>query len=99
MRIDKTLQSLSNAELLTSIAPDVKIKIDTRLGPIFIGGSGPTHYTEDALLIIDLGGDDIYECAAGGANGLTGRPISIVIDRAGNDTYRGGSLSQGTGIF
>jgi len=89
----------ADPEMRKVISPDTIIKLDTRLGPIFIGGTGPTHYTEDALLIIDLGGDDTYDCHAGAANGLIDRPISIVIDLAGNDRYRSGSLAQGAGVF
>jgi hypothetical protein len=47
-----------------------------------IGGTGPNHYKGDYALIIDLGGDDIYE--------LTRRSNfenQIIIDLGGNDKY------------
>jgi HEAT repeat protein len=99
--MDNTVEILTNhwGEITNSVPREAKIRIDTRLGPIFIGGSGTTHYTEDALLIIDLGGEDIYDCHAGGANGLADRPISIVIDLSGRDHYRSGTLSLGAGVF
>jgi hypothetical protein len=73
---------------------------DTELGKIIVGGVGRNVYTNEAFLIIDLGGDDTYLNSAGGANGLVGRPISIVIDLAGNDQYISRrSFSQGSGVF
>src|SRR5207249_6388849 len=69
---------------------------DTDLGKIILGGTGPNIYTNEAFLIIDLGGDDVYSNSAGGANGS----ISIVIDLAGNDQYISRkSFSQGAGVF
>jgi hypothetical protein len=73
---------------------------ETPLGPIIVGGVGRNVYTNEAFLIIDLGGNDTYENSAGGASSLVGRPISIVIDMAGNDRYISGkSFSQGSGVF
>jgi HEAT repeat protein len=73
---------------------------DSEFGKIIIGGTGANTYTNDAFLIIDLGGDDIYLNSAGGANGLAGQPISIVIDLAGHDQFISKrSFSQGSGVF
>ncbi len=81
-------------------AEEFDISTDTELGRIIIGGVGDNVYTNEAFLIIDLGGDDVYENSTGGANGLVGRPISIVIDLAGNDQYISRrSFSQGSGVF
>jgi hypothetical protein len=69
-------------------------------GDIIIAGRGNDVHTNAAFLIVDLGGDDVYENSAGGANGLDGRPLAIVIDRAGNDRYAGNrSFTQGAGLF
>lgn len=77
-----------------------ELSTDTPFGRIICGGVGHNVYTNEAFLIIDTGGDDVYENSAGGANGLLGRPISIVIDLAGNDQYRSRqSFSQGSGVF
>ena len=79
---------------------EFQITINSPRGPIIVGGVGPNVYREEAFLILDLGGDDVYENSAGGANGLENRPVAIVIDLAGNDRYlarRG--LAQGAGIF
>src|ERR1051326_2617434 len=102
--IDLAVKWLANnpCPVTNTLSPAAHIRIETRLGPIIIGGAGPTHYTaedDNALLIIDLGGDDTYDCHVGAANGLIGRPISICIDLGGNDTYRGGTLTQGAGVF
>ncbi|HUJ10080.1 MAG TPA: hypothetical protein VL171_08645 [Verrucomicrobiae bacterium] len=79
---------------------EFQVETDTPLGKIICGGVGHNVYTNEAFLIIDTGGDDVYENSAGGANGLLGRPISIVIDLAGNDQYLSHhSFSQGSGLF
>ncbi len=75
---------------------EFQIETDTPLGKIIVGGVGKNVYTNDAFLILDLGGDDVYENSAGGAYG----GISIVIDLAGNDQYVSRkSFSQGAGVF
>ena len=77
-----------------------QVAFDTPMGRVICGGVGPNVYTEEAFLIIDTGGDDVYENSAGGANGLAGRPISIVIDLGGNDRFVSRrSFSQGSGVF
>ena len=84
----------------TKFTGEFQIEQDTELGKIIIGGVGRNVYTNEAFLIIDLGGDDIYLNSAGGANGLVGRPVSVVIDLAGNDHYISRqSFSQGAGLF
>jgi hypothetical protein len=62
---------------------DVVFWAETKLGPVIVGGTGRTIYYEDAALIIDLGGDDIYECRAGGSIG----GVAVCIDVSGNDQY------------
>lgn len=69
---------------------------DTPIGRIVINsGGGDTTYTQgtdDAdpnsyyLLICDVDGNDIYNCAAG-ANASILNPVSICLDLAGNDAY------------
>lgn len=55
-------------------------------GRLIIGGTGEDIYTEDAFLIIDLGGNDTYRNNAGGTS-LTGFSSAVVIDFAGDDRY------------
>ena len=69
-----------------SSIPDTipKLKSFTIGDDIFIGGTGDDYIAGDYSLIIDLGGNDIYENVARGVMGA-----SIVIDLAGNDLYVG----------
>ncbi len=80
--------------------PPAPMVRDTPLGKVIVGTTGNDVYRDNALLIIDPGGDDVYLNSAGGADGLAGRPISIVIDLAGNDRYEGNrSFAQGCGFW
>jgi hypothetical protein len=80
--------------------PPAAMTRDTPLGKIIVGTTGNDVYRNDALLIIDPGGDDVYLNSAGGADGLAGRPISIAIDFGGNDRYEGRrNFSQGCGFW
>ena len=73
---------------------------DTKLGKIIVTGTGQHVFTNEAFLIIGLGGDNVYSNSAGGANGLAGRPISIVIDLGNNSQFVSKrSFSQGAGLF
>lgn len=70
----------------------------TSAGKVIVGGAGPNVYTEDAALILDLGGDDVYLNNAGGTR--PGMNVSIVVDWAGNDIYLSNSnFSQGAGLL
>jgi hypothetical protein len=70
----------------------------TPIGKVIVGGVGPNVYTEDAALILDLGGDDLYLNNAGGTR--PGMPIALVIDWRGNDRYLSReNFSQGAGIL
>jgi hypothetical protein len=53
-------------------------------GWIVVGGSGPNVYGEDAAIIVDLGGDDLY---LGGGRNLGLGPASVIIDLKGDDRY------------
>lgn len=69
-----------------SARPQSRIIFETDLGRVAIFGTGADTIKKSNLLTIDLGGDDYYieNCAI--ADG-TERPISVVIDMDGNDTY------------
>ena len=73
----------------------------TGFGDIIIGGNGDNVYSQDFAVIIDLGGNDIYRCRAGGAMGELGNPFSAVIDYSGNDIYFEGekAVNQGAGFL
>jgi len=84
--------------------PDAGFQLATPLGFVaFEASGGNTTYDTAAsghpLLIVDLGGDDQY-LGAGLAAGPE-RPLHLVVDRAGNDTYvtpEGPSLGWGGGV-
>ncbi|HUI44644.1 MAG TPA: PDZ domain-containing protein [Nitrospirota bacterium] len=68
------------------------------IGKVIVGGEGPNVYTEDAALILDLGGDDVYLNNAGGTR--PGMPLALVIDWGGNDRYiTKENFSQGAGLL
>ena len=68
----------------------------TPAGKVIVGGPGPNVYQEDAALILDLGGDDLYLNNAGGTR--AGMPVAIVVDWEGNDHYLSKeNFSQGAG--
>lgn len=78
---------------------DVVLVADTAGGRVVVGGPGPTTYTGEALLVIDLGGDDRYLGRAGGARGPDA-PVAVVIDLGGNDRYVApGDVAQGAGAL
>jgi hypothetical protein len=80
---------------------DFRYAVSTAYGWVMILGIGQHHHRADErhLLILDLGGDDVY---ANAGNTLdAGNPVSIVIDLAGNDEYRTDLVDQpafGAGI-
>ncbi|MBI5359640.1 MAG: HEAT repeat domain-containing protein [Planctomycetes bacterium] len=59
----------------------------TKIGEVIVGDSGPNEYYRDFSLIIDIGGDDIYTCRAGGTDGRTEPPAAVCIDMAGNNQF------------
>jgi hypothetical protein len=70
----------------------------TRHGLMIVGGEGDNDYDQEALLIVDLGGNDRYRNGAGASR--NGHPFSMVIDFSGNDVYMTGeNYAQGAGIL
>ena len=63
---------------------------ESAIGKVVIGTRGNDRHGPDAALIIDPGGDDVYERlpARSGA-------ISAILDFAGNDEYRGSDVAIG----
>ena len=68
----------------------------TSLGPVKIGGMGPDTHHGPAVLIIDVGGNDLYRGEI--ASGKKGKS-SVVIDLSGDDAYLGGDFTQGSGFW
>jgi hypothetical protein len=70
---------------------DATFDVATPVGRVVIGGRGDDTYTEDVYgeeiaLLVDLGGDDVYEVPAG-ATGSGESPVSVHVDVAGSDRY------------
>ncbi len=80
---------------------DILYYAQTKYGKLIIGGKGDNVYSRDFAFIIDLGGDDIYRCRAGGALGHLENSYSFVIDHGGNDFYfsEDKSMSMGSGFL
>lgn len=77
---------------------DILYEAMTPIGRVIVGNTGPNVYAEDAALILDLGGDDLYLNNAGGTR--PGMPVTLVIDFEGNDRYVGReNFSQGAGLL
>ncbi|HVP56817.1 MAG TPA: HEAT repeat domain-containing protein, partial [bacterium] len=55
----------------------------TQWGPIVIGDAGPNMYAGAFALILDIGGDDIYDLASS-----PGIDFRLVIDLGGDDMYK-----------
>ena len=70
----------------------------TPIGKVIVGGTGPNVYSEDAALLLDLGGDDLFLNNAGGTR--PGMPVSLLIDWGGNDSDMSkDDFSQGAGVL
>jgi hypothetical protein len=70
----------------------------TSFGRVIVGGTRSNTYAEDAALILDIGGDDLYLNNAGGTR--PNMPLSLVIDWGGDDRYLGQeNFSQGAGVL
>ncbi len=64
---------------------------------LLIAGPDDDRHTDAFDLLIDVGGDDIYENNAGGTAG--DRPAALLVDLDGDDRYEGTFASQGAGIL
>jgi hypothetical protein len=63
-------------------------RFDSAIGAVVIGSRGPDRHASGAALIIDPGGDDVYERAP-----VSGGAISVVIDLEGDDRYLGSDVA------
>ncbi len=82
-------------DMLKNKSIDSSFVIETKFGKIVLGSKNDDKYEIGPyLLIIDFGGNDIYQsCAVSDKK----TPVSIVIDFNGDDTYHG-KIGAGTGI-
>ncbi len=87
--LDPEVQQQQSAAAPIQLAPYLSIEL---------GLSTANTYTQDFLLLIDVGGDDTYLNNAGGASSLGLRPASALADFLGADQYksgRGGGINGG----
>lgn len=96
LSIVKTISSPNPA----NVSGEVLFYAETPLGLVIIGGKGDNVYKKDAILTIDIGGEDQYFNRAGGAIGVIKSVSSVLIDLNGNDIYScDKKFSQGAAIF
>jgi hypothetical protein len=72
------------------ITGDVLYSGEFDFGRVVVGDSGSNTYCGNFAVIIDIGGDDVYQCASGGY-------LNVIIDESGNDSYLGGDCSIACG--
>lgn len=97
---EKCVQALDDARLALMECEDVgpfAFDWETPWGWIRIRGSGNDVIDgNDALLIVDLGGDDRYTGPVASSNAH--RPIGLTLDIDGNDRYESTGPAQGAGL-
>lgn len=82
-----------NGALPTELVP-LKFTVEATL--VVLGGPGnDAHEDRDAMLTIDVGGDDRYRGRHGAGIGYA----SVLIDLGGNDTYEGADANFGFGLL
>ena len=97
---EKCVQAIDDARMALNGLEDVPafaFDWETPWGWIRVRGGGKDEVDgTDALLIVDLGGDDRYTgpVAASSQN----RPLGLLLDCAGNDRYASNGPAQGAGL-
>jgi hypothetical protein len=67
--------------------PSTAVRFDTAIGVVSIGTQGDDVHGPDAAVIIDPGGNDVYERMP-----IIDGAISVIVDLGGNDRYHGSDL-------
>lgn len=68
--------------------PEVSMRSESAVGPVVIGTPGDDAHAPEAAVIIDPGGNDIYQRAP-----ATGGAVSVIIDLGGDDRYQGSDVA------
>lgn len=104
LELAAAMEDFDDAAATLAPPPPLDWRLDTPLGEIVLStADGDTTHTIDSpLLVVDFGGNDHYELGGKDSGARSG--ISIVYDRAGNDSYdtapgRGASGFLGYGIL
>ncbi|MCP4246630.1 MAG: hypothetical protein GY778_06240, partial [bacterium] len=97
---EKCVQALDDARIALAAVKDIPafaFDWQTPWGWIRVRGSGDDNVDgADALLIVDLGGNDQY--TGGIAASDASRSISLLLDVGGDDRYESGGPAQGAGL-
>lgn len=70
----------------------------TPFGRVAVGGPGNDVYRGIYALIVDVGGDDVYLVDSLDKSQALETPLTVIVDLAGNDLYRGGDYSLASAI-
>ncbi len=68
--------------------PATPLRYDSPIGVVSIGSRGDDVHAPDAALIVDPGGNDVYE-----RRPATRGAISVIVDLSGDDDYRGSDIA------
>jgi hypothetical protein len=98
--LERELAEAASPARVPGVEGDVLVQRTTEYGDLIIGGPGPNRYaTTQAAVIVDVGGDDIYEVDYD-LERLGLYPLRVVIDLRGNDVYTHGEpVGPGAGVF
>ncbi|MHC5064104.1 MAG: hypothetical protein ACYTG5_09030 [Planctomycetota bacterium] len=95
-RLDR--EPTSPPRSIEGIEGEVLVDRSTPYGRMIVGGTGRNRYDCSAAeIIVDLGGNDLYEGPAGGAS--EHRRMAAVFDFEGDDEYRAISSGLGSGTL
>lgn len=90
-----------STELLEEIKVDsskrkgILLRIKTDLGEVIVSGYGSNHISGSPALVIDLGGDDLYELSYDSSHS-----VQVIIDLGGKDIYKAQTdFALGSGFF
>lgn len=78
---------------VSGISGTVLYYMEYEFGDIVVGDTGDNVYTRDFAVIIDLGGNDIYQFRKQTSG------LHLIIDRAGDDVYNGEDYAIACGYF
>lgn len=80
--LEKSL--FENPEQISNLANELTYEMDDQLGKIVIGTTGNDTYTGDYFMIIDPGGDDVYNISYD----IENPHPTLIVDYSGNDIYK-----------
>ncbi|MCC5876227.1 MAG: hypothetical protein JJU11_08435, partial [Candidatus Sumerlaeia bacterium] len=85
LEVTAAMEDLDHFIRTTEDLPEVQWSLDTPLGMVVIDTTGADneHVIDNPLLVIDVGGDDVYTFTRSGS----GNSISLLYDHGGNDHY------------